>query len=184
MTHSALCRHTCRPSVGGGGRGWTIIRATWSGIAPRYIWLGEKICVAENLKPFISGIGLLNYCIGVAVNEKCDFSWKTDEHYEAWRGSITKIGSNPGLERGSQLSGRSDRTVSSSTMEFHDPLHDLKCESCAYPSPFFLFYFPSISFLFVCCLFFLFFLSSLFKLRKFCISYKRECLARCWCSLH
>lgn len=83
-----------------GGRGWTIIRATWSGITPRYIWLGEKICVAENLKPFISGIGLLNYCFGVAVNEKCDFSWKTDEHYEAWRGSITKIGSNPGLERG------------------------------------------------------------------------------------
>lgn len=140
MTHSALCRHTCRPSVGR-GRGWTIIRATWSGIAPRYIWLGEKICVAENLKPFISGIGLLNYCIGVAVNEKCDFSWKTDEHYEAWRGSITKIGSNPGLERGSQLSGRSDRTVSSSTMEFHDPLHDLKCVSFSFFPFLFSFYF-------------------------------------------
>lgn len=76
-----------------------------------------------------------------------------------------------GLERSLAANQcRSNRIVSTTTMEFHDAFHDLKCESCAYLSFFFLF-----SFYFVClfgCSFLVFF--SFFRWKfPFCISYKR-----------
>lgn len=177
MTHSALCRHTCRPNVGRGRGGWTIIRATWSGITPRYIWLGEKICVAENLKPFTSGIGLLNYCIEVAVNEKCDFSrerMSITGFDEARSPKSVRIEARVRSLAANQC--RSNRIVSTTAMEFHDAFHDLKCES--YLS-FFFFYFPFISFfclfvrLFVCLslVFFSFFIDE-----NFHFAFREECL--------
>lgn len=164
----------------GGKGGWTIIRATWSGITPRYIWLGEKICVAENLKPFTSGIGLLNYCIEVAVNEKCDFSWK--------RMSITRFDearSPKSVRIGpwAQLSGQS-MPIQSNCFNNHDGISRCfpRFEMWIVRISFFFFLF---SFYFVClfvCSFLVFF--SFFRWKfPFCISYKRECLDRPWCPL-
>lgn len=77
------------------------------------------------------------------------FFVETDEHYEAWRGSIIKIGSNRALSAVRSLAAnqcRSNRIVSTTTMEFHDAFHDSKCESCAYLSFFSIF----LLFLFFC----------------------------------
>lgn len=188
MTHSALCRHTCRPNVGRGRGGWTIIRATWSGITPRYIWLGEKICVAENLKPFTSGIGLLNYCIEVAVNEKCDFSrerMSITGFDEARSPKSVRIGGRPWARVRSLAANqcRSNRIVSTTAMEFHDAFHDLKCESYLsfFFSIFLLFLFFVCSFV---CLFVCLWSSSRFLSMKISILHFVRSVWICsWCPL-
>lgn len=109
------------------------------------------------------------------------FFVETDEHYEAWRGSIIKIGSNRALSAVRSLAAnqcRSNRIVSTTTMEFHDAFHDSKCESCAYLSFFFLFSFYS----FFSVRLFCFFFWSSFRFSSILHFVKRE-LDRSWCSL-
>lgn len=109
MTHSALCRHTCRPSVGGKrGRMDNYPSHVIGHYSTLHLTRWKDLCCGK-FKTVHLGYRLIELLHRGCGQWEMRFFAGTDEHYGVWRGSITEIGSNRGeaLSAGSQLSGQS-----------------------------------------------------------------------------
>lgn len=181
MTHSALCRHTCRPSVGGKrGRMDNYPSHVIGHYSTLHLTRWKDLCCGK-FKTVHLGYRLIELLHRGCGQWEMRFFAGTDEHYGVWRGSITEIGSNRGeaLSAGSQLSGQS-MPIQSNCFNNRDGI------SRCFPrfemwivSFLFFFYFPFISFfclfvrLFVCLslVFFSFFIDE-----NFHFAFREECL--------
>lgn len=179
MTHSALCRHTCRPNVGGKrGRMDNYPSHVIGHYSTLHLTRWKDLCCGK-FKTVHLGYRLIELLHRGCGQWEMRFFAGTDEHYGVWRGSITEIGSNRGeaLSAGSQLSGQS-MPIQSNCFNNRDGI------SRCFPrfemwivSFLFFFYFPFISFFrsFVClfvCLFVFGLLLVFYRWKfPFCISW-------------